>query len=344
MIDEKRIRTLEAKVNSINGGSSDSGQSATVSVSVGQTTTGAAGTAANVTNSGTPQNVVLDFTIPRGEKGEKGATGPQGPRGLEGASTSVSIVAGTHFTESGTPTITERGTEYEKTYTLDYMKGPKGDTGPQGPTGPKGETGPQGQQGTNGTNGTNGKDGLGIFRSSASATTSTTSLAISTITVPTGHSLQVGDLLIAGSYYLFRITKINTSSGTVAVTYLNSIRGSTGPQGATGPQGPQGPQGPKGEDGGVIETEIYTIKANLFLRKCGNVCSLVSIGATLSNNESNAILGKYKPSYNTLGIGFVGGSVIRFGLYAANGNMICQAENGSALTNAVVYGTVTWIL
>ena len=44
-------------------------------VTVGTTTTGDAGTNASVTNTGTAQNAVLNFTIPRGETG---ATGPQG--------------------------------------------------------------------------------------------------------------------------------------------------------------------------------------------------------------------------------------------------------------------------
>ena len=43
------------------------GEAATVSV--GQTTTGDPGTEAAVTNSGTPQNAVLDFVIPKGETG-----------------------------------------------------------------------------------------------------------------------------------------------------------------------------------------------------------------------------------------------------------------------------------
>ena len=50
----------------------------TVSVNVGETTTGEPGTNASVTNSGDETNVVLNFTIPRGK------TGPQGPQGADG--------------------------------------------------------------------------------------------------------------------------------------------------------------------------------------------------------------------------------------------------------------------
>lgn len=50
----------------------DSGLDAGVSLSIGQVTTGAPGTEAAVTNSGTLTDPVLDFVIPRGEKGETG--------------------------------------------------------------------------------------------------------------------------------------------------------------------------------------------------------------------------------------------------------------------------------
>lgn len=52
------------------------GQAATISV--GTTTTGAAGTNASVVNAGTSSAAVLNFTIPRGDTG---ASGPEGPAG-----------------------------------------------------------------------------------------------------------------------------------------------------------------------------------------------------------------------------------------------------------------------
>lgn len=50
----------------------------TVSISVGSVTTGAAGTNASVTNSGTSTNAIFDFVIPRGDKGDKGDKGSSG--------------------------------------------------------------------------------------------------------------------------------------------------------------------------------------------------------------------------------------------------------------------------
>lgn len=68
-------------------------------VSVGKTTTLAAGVPATVANSGTPQAAVFDFGIPQGAKGDPGGIGPAGPPGVMSAS----------FTCSGPNTISATG-------------------------------------------------------------------------------------------------------------------------------------------------------------------------------------------------------------------------------------------
>lgn len=75
-------------------------------ITVGSVTTGAPGTSASVTNGGTKENVILNFTIPRGATGLQGPEGPTGPQGLQGQQG----VAG--------------------------PQGVKGEQGPAGPTGP----------------------------------------------------------------------------------------------------------------------------------------------------------------------------------------------------------------
>ena len=84
-------------------------------------------------------------------------------------------------------------------------------------------------------------EGLGIFRSSTSTSTGTTSINISSITVPSGRSLKVGDLIIANSTYshLYRVTAVGSS--TVTVTYLQTLRGATGATGAAGAAGSNAP-------------------------------------------------------------------------------------------------------
>ena len=73
-------------------------------VTVGTTFTGAPGTSAAVTNSGTPQNAVLNFVIPRGETGAVGATGLPGTPATVTVGTTTTGAPGTSaaVTNSGT--------------------------------------------------------------------------------------------------------------------------------------------------------------------------------------------------------------------------------------------------
>lgn len=114
------------KYFAIIGPTGPTGAQGPATITVGTTTTGAPGTAATVTNSGTLENVVLDFTIPGGATGPTGATGvageigPTGPQGIQGLT---------------------------------------GEIGPTGATGPIGATGPQGIQGLTGEIGPTGPTG-----------------------------------------------------------------------------------------------------------------------------------------------------------------------------------------
>lgn len=65
-------------------------------ITVGSTTTGEPGTQANVTNSGTNMDVVLDFTIPKGEKGDPGEIEnlPEQPITFTESETEDKIVSG----------------------------------------------------------------------------------------------------------------------------------------------------------------------------------------------------------------------------------------------------------
>lgn len=118
---EGDIDAIEARVTAI--------ENDPATVSVGTTTTGAEGTQASVTNSGTAHNAVLNFTIPKGDTGATGATGPQGPQGPQGETGPQGPTGATGATGATGP------------------QGPQGETGPQGP---QGETGPQGPTGATG--------------------------------------------------------------------------------------------------------------------------------------------------------------------------------------------------
>jgi hypothetical protein len=101
------INTLKSEVDGIPAGATgakgDPGTpgaaGAAATVTIGSTSTGAAGTNAAVTNDGDEQNAVLNFTIPRGATGATGAAGSQGPQGPKGdqgerGPTGYGVVAG----------------------------------------------------------------------------------------------------------------------------------------------------------------------------------------------------------------------------------------------------------
>lgn len=164
-------------------------------------------------------------TGPQGVQGVQGPIGPEGPQGLKG--------------EKGDP-------------------GAKGETGPQGPTGPQGDAGPvgpQGPKGEQGEQGIQGIRGLGTFRTSTSLTTSSSTVAYSSLASPPADGkLQIGDMILDPNGLIFAVLTA-TSSGNIAIGYRWNIKGpkgdtgAKGETGATGATGPVGPQGPKGETG-----------------------------------------------------------------------------------------------
>lgn len=191
-----------------------------VSVTVGTTTTTNAGTSANVSNSGTAENVILDFSIPRGErgpegpKGEPGDPGPEGPQGPQGP-------AG----QDGAPG--EQG-----------PKGDPGETGPEGPQGPQGEPGPAGPQGPQGNP---GKDGTSFQVLGRYDTIGDLTSAHPTGTKGDAYAVGVEETEI----YIWDVDN-NTWEN------IGPLEGPAGPQGTQGPKGEPGdpgPQGPAGEDG-----------------------------------------------------------------------------------------------
>lgn len=172
----------------------------------------------------------------KGDKGEKGDTGPQGVQGVQGP-------------------IGPEGPQGLKGET--GATGAKGDTGPQGPTGAQGAVGPVGPKGDTGARGDKGDQGirgLGVYRTSKSLTTASTTVPYSSLATQPIGGLQIGDIIVDTNALAFAVLTA-TSSGNVAIGYRvtwkgnKGNKGDTGAKGATGPQGPEGPQGPQGERG-----------------------------------------------------------------------------------------------
>ena len=110
--------------------------------------TGEAGTAASVTQSGTAENPMVEFTIPQGmkgdtgEKGEKGDPGRDGSPGATGATPRFTVTAVTG--EAGTAaSVTQSGTAENPMVEFTIPQGMKGDTGEKGEKGDPGRDAPQ---------------------------------------------------------------------------------------------------------------------------------------------------------------------------------------------------------
>lgn len=89
------------------GPTGPTGPQGPATITIGTTTTGDPGTNASVTNVGTNENAILNFTIPAGVTGAQGIQGPTGPTGPQG---------------------------------IQGVAGVQGEIGPTGPTGPSGES------------------------------------------------------------------------------------------------------------------------------------------------------------------------------------------------------------
>lgn len=163
------------------------GKAATVDV--GEVITGEPDTPAAVTNSGTQNAVVLNFTIPKGKKGDTGAQGPAGPQGEQGPA------------------------------------GPQGEQGPQGEPGEDGTPGPQGPAGADGAP---GKDGAAATVTVGTVTTGepgtdaavtntgTENAAVLDFVIPKGEKGDPGDS---------SITEIEPGASQTQPYVLNSISG-----------------------------------------------------------------------------------------------------------------------
>jgi len=95
-------------------------------IRVGVVSTGTPGSHTKVTNRGTANQAIFDFTIPRGDKGEKGDTGP-------GATLRVGTVS---MGDPGTTAIiSNSGTNNNAVFDFTIPKGDKGDKGDTGDSG-----------------------------------------------------------------------------------------------------------------------------------------------------------------------------------------------------------------
>ena len=223
-------------------------------IAIGTVITGDPGTDATVTNSGTVNAAIFNFTIPRGEqgiqgpKGDTGATGAQGPQGDPGAVFTPSVSA------EGVLSWTNDGNLQNPDPV--NIKGPQGEQGIQGI---KGDTGLAAtiQVGTVST-GAAGSS-VSIINSgneNAAILDFTIPQGIQGIQGPKGDQGQTGAQGPQGNpgYYFTPSVSAEgilswTNNGDLDNPVSVNVKGPQGIQGETGPQGPQGQTGPQGEKG-----------------------------------------------------------------------------------------------
>lgn len=166
------------------------GEAATITV--GSTTTSAAGTNALVQNSGTSSAAILDFIIPRGDKGETGEQGPQGETGAAGAdgeAATITVGSVTTVSSEYPATVTNSGTSSAAVLDFQIPQGIQGETGPAGADGRDGTDGVDGAAATI----TVGSTTTGAAGTNASVTNSgTSSAAVLEFTIPRGETGATG--------------------------------------------------------------------------------------------------------------------------------------------------------
>lgn len=197
------------------GEKGDPGAAATIAV--GSTSTGAPGTNASVTNSGTSSAAVLNFTIPRGDKGDKGDTGATGS---PGAAATISVGTTTTGQPGTNASVTNVGTSSAAVLNFTIPKGAKGDTGATGAPGATGSPGAAATVSVGTT--TTGQPGT-----NASVTNSgTQSAAVLNFTIPKGDkgdngnpgsaaTIAVGTVTTLQPNQSAYVTNVGTSSAAV---------------------------------------------------------------------------------------------------------------------------------
>lgn len=193
----------------------DGEDGATPTVTVGTVLTGASGSEAQVNQSGTAADVVLNFVIPRGLQGERGPAGQTGPMG---------------------------------------MTGPAGPQGIQGIQGPQGQTGPKGEKGERGEQGPAGADGTSFRVYGLYGTLSELKAAHPSGTVGEAYAVGTSESNAVYIWDVDKIDWSNMGAlqgppGPQGEKGADGTDGKDGKDGKDGAQGPAGAGGAKGDKG-----------------------------------------------------------------------------------------------
>lgn len=98
-------------------------------LTIGETTTLAAGENATVSNSGTIENAVLNFGIPKGHDGTNGKDGSNGVDGKDGTAATITIGTVTTGAPGSNASVTNVGTDTAAVLAISIPRGDKGADG-----------------------------------------------------------------------------------------------------------------------------------------------------------------------------------------------------------------------
>ena len=186
----------------------------TPTIAVGTTTTGEAGTNANVTMSKSGTTYTFNFTIPKGVKGDTGAAGTKGDKG-----------------EKGDPFTYADFTSEQ----LAALKGAKGDKGEKGETGADGVAGAKGDKGDRGEKGADGVTPtftIGTITTGAAGSTATVTITgtapnyVLNFTIPKGDKGDAGEAGSGGDVDLTGYAKLAgaTFTGKISSPIVSATR------------------------------------------------------------------------------------------------------------------------
>ena len=340
---------LDGTVKTVNGvgpdkdGNVNVGGAATVTVDVGDTVTGEPGSEASVTNSGTQQNVVLNFTIPRGaagaqgpkgdagadgapgEQGPKGDPGPAGadgepgPAGADGKAATIQVGSVIASAPGSNPRVVNTGTENAAVFNFVL---PRGETGPQGPAGNDGQDGAQGPQGDPGPAGADGEPGAAA-----------TIMVGSTTTGAAGTQASVTN---SGTEYA-AVLNFTIPRGAQGPQGPAGEDGARGPQGPAGEQGPQGPQGPAGESG---VTALYELDNSITAIYHGGYMDVVNFSSTLTAGDVvTVLLARENGNITANTLSFIDGRYLTLTCNPNNNSGATIFNNALITANSITFGS-----
>ena len=254
----KELKTLiDNLTKAFNSGGATGADGKAATIKIGTVTTGAAGSTATVSNSGTTTDAVFNFTIPKGDKGDKGNsftysdftseqleglkgpkgdTGATGAKGADGATPTIKIGTVTTGAAGSSAAVTASTSGTTTTLNFTIPKGDKGDTGSGGGSG----TTPTIKVGTTttGAAGTNAS-----VTSSTSGTTTTFNF-----TIPKGDKGDTGEKGAKGDRPTIAVGTVTTGAAGTKVEVL-SAQTSTGVKfNFTIPKGDKGDTGTISQD------------------------------------------------------------------------------------------------